>query len=250
MSNGEPMKNPWLIIIPARLNSTRLPLKPLADLCGKPLIIRVVENIASLAGPGVRIVVATDSEDIANLCKSENIAATLTSASHESGTDRCAEVARTAPESYVMNLQGDEPFADPSTLKTLMEEFEASDSDMATLAFKCHGSADLNNPSLVKVVVTSARKALYFSRSPIPFYRDSSPQSWLQHQGVYVFKKDSLMKFVAMRPSPLELAEKLEQLRALEGGMSILVVESKVESIGIDTPEDLLRAQSLYGARR
>lgn len=244
------MKYPWLIIVPARLNSTRLPLKPLADLCGKPLILRVVENIASLKTKGVRIVVATDSEEIVSLCAKENIAAYLTLASHESGTDRCAEVATKAPEEFVMNLQGDEPFADASTLKALMEEFESSDADMATLAFRHYGPDKLDNPNIVKVTVTSAQKALYFSRSPIPHYRDSIPKSWLQHQGVYVFRKESLMNFVAMKPSSLEVAEKLEQLRALEGGMSILVVESKVESIGIDTPEDLVRAQILYEARR
>ena len=244
------MKHPWLVIIPARLNSTRLPQKPLVDLHGKPLIIRVVENVAPLAKLGVRIVVATDSEQIASLCLKENVEAVLTRPDHESGTDRCAEVASRFAEGFIMNLQGDEPFADPATLITLMEEFELSDADMATLAFKRQGAEGMENPNVVKVAVTAHRKALYFSRSPIPHYRDSTPGSWLQHQGVYVFRKDSLMNFVAMEPSPLETAEKLEQLRALEGGMSILVVESKVSSLGIDTAEDLEKARRIFEARR
>ncbi len=244
------MKHPWLVLIPARLNSTRLPSKPLVDLHGKPLIIRVVENIAPLAKLGVRIVVATDSDQIASLCLKESIEAVLTRPDHESGTDRCAEVASRLPEGFIMNLQGDEPFADPGTLITLMEEFESSDADMATLAFKRQGAEGLENPNIVKVTINAQRKALYFSRSPIPHYRDSAPETWLQHQGVYVFRKDSLMTFVAMKPSPLEIAEKLEQLRALEGGMSILVVESAVSSLGIDTPHDLEIARKIFEARK
>jgi len=244
------MRHPWLIIVPARLNSTRLPRKPLVDLHGKPLIVRVVENISPLAALGVRIVVATDSQQIVSLCHQENMEAVMTRPDHESGTDRCAEVASRYGESYIMNLQGDEPFADPATLRTLMEAFESSDADLATLAFRHAGPEGFENTNTVKVTIDARQRALYFSRSPIPHYRDSAPQSWLQHQGVYVFRKDSLMRFVAMKPSPLETAEKLEQLRALEGGMSILVVESKVSSLGIDTPEDLEKARNLFEARR
>jgi 3-deoxy-manno-octulosonate cytidylyltransferase (CMP-KDO synthetase) len=235
----------WLVLVPARLQSTRLPEKPLADLFGKPLIVRVVQNLAPLAQQGCRIIVATDSQRIVDICKKEGIQAELTNADHESGTDRCAELAKKFPHEYVLNVQGDEPFADLASLQLLMARFESSNDDIGTLAVKREYSQDFNNPNIVKLVKNSEGRAIYFSRSPIPYYRDSLPVIWWQHQGIYAYRKASLQKFVALQPSSLERMEKLEQLRAIEAGMSILAVESTFQSFGIDTPEDLARATSI-----
>jgi 3-deoxy-manno-octulosonate cytidylyltransferase (CMP-KDO synthetase) len=236
----------WLILVPARLQSTRLPEKPLANLMGKPLIVRVVENLAPLIKLGAKVLVATDSLRIMEACKKEGIDAAMTRTDHGSGTDRCAEVATHYPHKYILNVQGDEPFADTRSLLNLMNRFENSNYDIGTLAVERTNSPDLANPNIVKLVKNKEGRALYFSRSPIPYYRDSEPISWWQHQGVYAYRRESLQKFVSLPPSPLEMIEKLEQLRAIESGMSILTVESTIPSFGIDTLEDLERARSIF----
>lgn len=237
------MFNSWLIVVPARLASTRLPEKPLADLVGKSLIVRVVENLAPLREMGATIVVATDSQKITDICKKAGIESMMTAESHVSGTDRCHEVSQKYEHKYVMNVQGDEPFADIESLQNLMRMFENSHFEMGTLAFHRSDIGNYTNTNAVKVVFDINNKALYFSRSPIPYVRDEKVESWWQHQGVYVFKKMTLDQFVKFDVSRLEHYEKLEQLRALENGMSILVVAARKESIGIDTQEDLEKAR-------
>jgi len=244
------MLNSWLVVIPARLKSTRLPEKPLVDLGGKPMIIRVAQNLTPLAKLGATIVVATDSIRIKEVCEAEGIAAMLTAESHLSGTDRCHEVSQQYHKTFIMNLQGDEPFINIQTLTDLMSEFEKSSCGIGTLVFQRKGDEHFSNPSIVKAVFNRDKKAIYFSRSPIPFSRDQHIETWWQHQGVYVFRQETLNKFVNLGVSNLESIEKLEQLRAIEHGIEILMVESKFETIGIDTPEDLAKARGFLDTHR
>jgi 3-deoxy-manno-octulosonate cytidylyltransferase (CMP-KDO synthetase) len=237
--------NDWLIVIPARLESTRLPHKPLQDLGGVPLIIRVYNNLETLRSLGARTIIATDSELVVEACEKHNAEVVLTSPDHQSGTDRCWEVARDIGKDFILNVQGDEPFVDIESLQNLCTRFKDSHwADMATLVFHVKDGQDFTNPNVVKTVISPNGRALYFSRSPIPHAREASEENtpYYQHQGIYAFKKDSLRQFIGLEVSALEKTEKLEQLRALENDLSILCVESHHQSIGIDTPEDLEQA--------
>lgn len=233
----------WLIVIPARLNSTRLPSKPLADLAGKPLIVRVAERLESLRLKGATIVVATDSDAIVETCHSYDIKAELTSANHPSGTDRVNEIASAHNYPFVLNVQGDEPFVSVSDLELLAEKLTATSTPcMATLVYKNQSHEDFQNPNIVKVIKSTNEMAIYFSRSPIPYIRDKSFSFFWQHQGIYAFHQKTLADFCLLKQSYLESAECLEQLRAIENNIDIIVVEAKYRSIGIDTPEDLKEA--------
>lgn len=241
----------WLFVVPARLKSERLSQKPLRLLGGKPLIERVYDNLKPLLADGAKIVVALDSEEVREVCSSKQIPWTMTRPEHPSGTDRCNEVAQQFHKPFIMNVQGDEPFVNLDDLRHLAQAVETKSYKMATLGFsvKC-SEASFRDPNCVKIVRASDGRAIYFSRAPVPFDRDGergggSQESFWQHLGVYAFRKDTLAAFCAMPPSPLERLEKLEQLRAIEAGWSILVVEAKSPSIGIDTHEDLLRAEEL-----
>lgn len=236
------LKN-WIIVVPARLGSTRLNKKPLQDLGGLPLIARVYQRLLPLKKEGAKIVVATDSLEVSEACQKHEVESQLTSSEHQSGTDRVYEVASKHPQKYILNVQGDEPFIEIQDLLTLMKCMENSAHKMGTLVYNNSSIEDYQNPNVVKVVTDQSKKALYFSRSPIPYYRDHDFQSFWQHQGVYAYSQDALSHFCSLPSSSLESLEKLEQLRALQAGIDILTVEASKPSLGIDTPEDLEHAR-------
>jgi len=246
----------FIVIIPARLASTRLPNKPLADLGGKPMVVRVAEQ-AALSGAS-RIIVATDHEDIRAACAAHSVEVCITRADHPSGTDRIAEVARTldlADDAVVVNLQGDEPLIDPSLLAACAAQIGVH-VPMATCAHPLHDAADAFNPNVVKVVLDKAGRALYFSRATIPWHRDGFAQAKdslpagyvpLRHIGLYAYSNAFLQAYPGLSVSPLEGIEALEQLRVLWHGYAIAVhVTDSAPAAGVDTPEDLVRVQAHY----
>jgi 3-deoxy-manno-octulosonate cytidylyltransferase (CMP-KDO synthetase) len=246
----------FVVIIPARLASTRLPNKPLADLGGKPMVVRVAER-AQQAG-AARIIVATDHPDIAAACAAHGIEACMTRADHPSGTDRIAEVARTlglAPDAVVVNLQGDEPLIDPALLAACAARI-SSDVPMATCAHPLPDALDAFNPNVVKVVLDKAGRALYFSRATIPWHRDGFaatrdqlPAGYvpLRHIGLYAYSNAFLQRYPQLEASPLESIEALEQLRVLWHGVPIAVhVTNDAPHAGVDTPADLERVRLFY----
>jgi 3-deoxy-manno-octulosonate cytidylyltransferase (CMP-KDO synthetase) len=225
-----------LFVIPARFGSTRLPGKPLLSETGRPLVVHVLEN-AARARSADRVVVATDDERILAAVRDAGGEAVLTSPDHRSGTDRVAEAARGLPGGVVVNVQGDEPELDPEHLDRLVAALDADpEAGIATLAAPA-GPGDDASPHVVKVVVAGSGRALYFSRSPIPYHRDEAVPR-LRHAGVYAFRREALEAFVRTPPTPLERAESLEQLRALESGVAVKVVVVDRVAPGIDTPED------------
>lgn len=241
-------------IIPARYSSTRFPGKPLADLAGKPMIQHVYERTcqASLVN---RVIVATDDTRIADAIHKIGGEAIMTSTAHETGTDRLAEVAHGLEADIIVNVQGDEPLIDPTMIDQAIEPFLNNPAlKMSTLKSRINCLHDFLSPNVVKVVTDSIGNALYFSRSPLPFFRDkwqdlkddafaSGRLLCFKHVGLYVFQRDFLLEYAAMPQTFLEISEKLEQLRALENGIRIKVVETTFESIGVDTPDDLHKAQ-------
>lgn len=235
-------------VIPARFASTRFPGKPLADIRGKTMIQRVYEQ-AVLSKLIQKIVVATDDERIYAHVRMFGGEVMLTRAEHPSGTDRCAEVAEQYPEArYILNIQGDEPFIQPEQIDLLASTLtEKTQTGIATLAKKIELAEALDNPNTVKVVLSQTGEALYFSRYPIPFLRGTAPENRLsqhtfyKHIGLYGFRREILQQITALAPTPLERAESLEQLRWLEHGYRIAVQITDMETIGVDTPEDLLR---------
>lgn len=241
-------------IIPARYGSTRFPGKALADLDGKPMIQHVYERTlqASLVS---RAIVATDDHRIAEAIHQAGGEAIMTAADHETGTDRLAEVARGLEADLIVNVQGDEPLIVPAMIDQAIEPFLHDPAlQMGTLKSRVRCLHDFLSPNVVKVVTDNDGYALYFSRSPLPFFRDrwqdlkddafaSGKLLCYKHVGLYVYQRTFLLAFAAMPQTFLELAEKLEQLRALEQGTRIRVVETNFESLGVDTPEDLNKAQ-------
>ena len=229
-------------IIPARFASTRLPGKPLLAETGKPLIVHVIEA-ARRSSCLDRIVVATDDARIFEVVRSHGGEAVMTRDDHPSGTDRVAEVALAMPEAEILvNLQGDEPEIEPAALDRVVALLEADPSAlMATIATPIREVSMFQDPSCVKVVLDGSGRALYFSRSPIPTHRDGPPENGLLgllHLGLYAYRRDFLLRLANLPPSPLEKAEKLEQLRVLEAGVPIAVGIVEERSVGIDTPED------------
>jgi 3-deoxy-manno-octulosonate cytidylyltransferase (CMP-KDO synthetase) len=248
----------FTVIIPARLASTRLPNKPLADLGGKPMVVRVAER-AALSG-AARIVVATDHADIAAACKAHGVDVCMTRADHPSGTDRIAEVALAlglAPDAVVVNLQGDEPLIEPGLLAACAARISAT-VPMATCAHPLHDAADVFNPNVVKVVLNGAGNALYFSRAAIPWHRDGFAASQaalpagyvpLRHIGLYAYNNRFLQEYPTLAPSPIESTEALEQLRVLWHGVPIAVhVTGSAPAAGVDTPDDLARVRLFYAS--
>jgi 3-deoxy-manno-octulosonate cytidylyltransferase (CMP-KDO synthetase) len=243
-------------IIPARFSSSRLPGKPLSDIQGKPMVQRVYER-ALLARHVDRVLVATDDERISAAVRSFGGEAVMTSARHASGTDRLAEVAETLdPDDLIVNVQGDEPMLEPAGIDAAVDGLRHDrDLPMATLSVPLATTDELRNPSVVKVVVDAHGDALYFSRSPIPFVRDGGGGSFddvvarglsRRHLGLYAYRRDALLRFAALPPAPLELAEGLEQLRALHHGLRIRVVAREADAgVAVDTPEDLARVREL-----
>jgi 3-deoxy-manno-octulosonate cytidylyltransferase (CMP-KDO synthetase) len=234
-------------IIPARYESSRFPGKPLATIAGKPMIQHVYERTACVDTVD-RVLVATDDERISEAVRSFGGEAVMTGRHHESGTDRIAEVATLLDAPVVVNVQGDIPFLDPEMLaagvKPLLDD---ADLPMATIKTVIRSRDELENPNVVKVVTDRAGHALYFSRYPIPYWRDGNApeRTTFRHIGLYAYRRDFLLHFASLAPSPLERAEKLEQLRALEWGFRIKVAEVREASIEVDTPEDLERARDL-----
>lgn len=239
---------PILGLIPARYGSTRFPGKPLADIGGKPMIQRVYEQSQKQLN---HVYVATDDKRIEAAVLKFGGKVVMTSESHQSGTDRCAEalakVERLENRSFhaVINIQGDEPFISPAQIEAVAACFKQAETQLATLVKPIDNEADLFNPNKPKVVVGNKGQALYFSRSPIPYFRNADEKEWIQkhryynHIGLYGYRTDVLREITQLQQSPLELAESLEQLRWLENGYVIQVKETQTESISIDTPEDL-----------
>jgi 3-deoxy-manno-octulosonate cytidylyltransferase (CMP-KDO synthetase) len=231
------------IVIPARYASSRLPGKPLLRDTGKYLIQHVYER-AILAQRAEIVVVATDDPRIFAAVESFGGKVALTRQDHRSGTDRVAEVARNLRADVIINVQGDEPQVDPASLDLLAGLMESSSSDMATLAVPITSAGQWRDPNCVKVVCDDAGRALYFSRSPIPFVRDGEPAfnepstPFLQHLGIYAYRREFLLQLADSPPSPLEQLEKLEQLRVLAMGRTIQVGIVRHAAIGVDTPAD------------
>ncbi|MEC5163497.1 3-deoxy-manno-octulosonate cytidylyltransferase (CMP-KDO synthetase) [Janthinobacterium sp. CG_23.3] len=248
----------FIVIIPARLASTRLPNKPLADLGGKPMVVRVAER-AGAAG-AARVIVATDHEDIRAACAAHGVEVCMTRADHPSGTDRIAEVARALqlpPDAVVVNLQGDEPLIDPALLAATAALISAT-VPMATCAHPLHQAADVFNPNVVKVVLDKAGRALMFSRAAMPWHRDGFARSRaalpdgyaaLRHIGLYAYSNAFLQAYPQLEVAPLEAVEALEQLRVLWHGYPIAVhVTASAPAAGVDTPEDLARVRLHFAA--
>ena len=236
-----------ICVIPARYASTRLPGKPLSMICGKPMIQRVYERACQAKIP-YEVVVATDNELVKNAIDSCGGKAVMTSPDHPSGTDRLAEVALMYPDvDVIVNVQGDEPMIPPEVIDRLALCFEEdAELKMATMKVKMD-EADYNNPAAVKVVTDMNGYALYFSRSLMPYPRNKpADYKVFKHVGIYAYRRDFLLKYAALTPTPLERAESLEQLRALENGYKIKVLESDFQGVGVDTPEDLARVNEIF----
>ena len=245
-------------IIPARYGSTRFPGKPLALIAGKPLIQRVVEQCQKAKSLS-EVIVATDDERIFNaaqkFCHVE-----MTAANHPSGSDRIAEVASKVSCDAVVNIQGDEPMIDPAVIDAVAGALAGAlgGCEMSTAATPIANPADLLNPNVVKVVVNAAGRALYFSRRTIPYVRDAASGStseqlaafaFLKHLGIYGYRRETLLRLVKFPVSPLENAEKLEQLRALDNGIEIAVVKVNYDSVGVDAPEDVKHVEKILASR-
>ena len=249
----------FTVIIPARMASTRLPGKPLADLGGKPMVVRVAERAA--ASGAARIVVATDHVDVMAACKAHDIDVCMTRADHPSGTDRIAEVAAAIglpSDAVVVNVQGDEPLIEPSLISACAALI-SSDVPMATAAHGISDAGEFFNPNVVKVVLDAEGRALMFSRAPLPWHRDafaittaSFPPDFapLRHIGLYAYRQDFLQAYPAMPVSPLEQIESLEQLRVLWHGYKIAVcLAPAAPHPGVDTPADLIRVRDYFSTR-
>ena len=249
----------FTVLIPARLASTRLPDKPLADIAGVPMVVRVARR-ALLSGAS-RVVVATDSPRIAESCAAFQVTTVLTHADHPSGSDRLAEACnllQLGDDDVVVNVQGDEPLIDPALIDAVAALLaDRPDCAMSTAAHAINSITDLNNPNVVKVVLDARNTALYFSRAPIPAARDAGGQAWwgagsplpppLRHVGIYGYRVGFLRQFPALPQAPLERLEQLEQLRALWHGHRIAVhVAAQAPGPGVDTPEDLERVRRLF----
>jgi 3-deoxy-manno-octulosonate cytidylyltransferase (CMP-KDO synthetase) len=232
-----------LAVIPARLASTRLPRKMLREVAGEPLIIRVHNAVRTCTSLD-EVLVATDSDEIAQICRERGCNVQMTSSSHRSGTERVHEVSNLVSADVYINVQGDEPLTRPEHLLALIEVMSDPKVVVGTLKTEAK-PADVRNPNVVKVVGDLLGKALYFSRNPIPHDRDNTGAAHFKHLGFYAYRKPALDRFVALPDSPLELAEKLEQLRFLENGIPIHLQETPFDTVGIDTEEDLLRAEGI-----
>ena len=253
------MSHPFTVIVPARLASTRLPNKPLADINGVPMVVRVAQRAALSAA--TQVVVAADSPQIVKACEEHGVRVLLTQVNHPSGSDRLAEASQLlglSAQDMVVNVQGDEPLIDPQLINDVASLLnQHPHASMSTAAHPIHDLAEFTNPNVVKVVIDQAQLAMYFSRAPIPWWRDgfangvnSLPQpAALRHIGIYGYRVGFLQSFPQLPPAPVEKGEALEQLRALWHGHKIAVhVTDKAPGPGVDTPEDLARVQALFSA--
>ncbi len=244
-------------VIPARLQSTRLPRKPLLPIAGVPMILRVLDR-ARACRKLQRVIVATDSEEIRSVVERHGGEARMTSPRHRTGSDRVAEVAAALNEELILNLQGDEPLVPLSTLDRLVDfGMSCPDLKVATAMIPLRVEADIVNPNIVKVVGGCDGKAIYFSRYPIPYRRTrpldlgsvhaalSEHDGYFKHIGIYLYRRQFLLDYVRMEPTPLEKSEALEQLRILENGHVMHLVEVSEDSVSVDTREDLAIVESL-----
>jgi len=229
-------------MIPARLTSSRLPEKMILDLCGLPVILRTYEAVKA-TGLFDEVIIVTDSKKIATLTEGHGATTILSKKDHKTGSDRIAEAAESVPADIIINVQGDEPFIDSNSLSALIQCFREDHEELIDLASLMVAIADktyIDNPNVVKVVTDLTGKALYFSRSAIPFHRDPSPLSrCYKHKGVYAFRRSALLEFPKLIMGPLERAEKIEAIRYLEHGKRLQMIETSVDAPGIDTRADL-----------
>jgi len=234
-------------VIPARFASSRFPGKPLAIIAGKPMLQHVYER-ASQARYLSKLIVATDDERIYKAARSFGAPALMTRADHLSGTDRVAEAASSDPATVIVNIQGDEPLIDPAAIDAAaLALLDDPDLPMATLKKAIEDPREIDDPNVVKVVTNLAGDAIYFSRCRIPFTRDDGRGVlYYKHLGLYVYRREFLLAYSNLPVGPLERRERLEQLRALENGHRVRVVETEYESLGVDTPEDLERVSALF----
>jgi 3-deoxy-manno-octulosonate cytidylyltransferase (CMP-KDO synthetase) len=235
-------------VIPARLASTRLARKVLRPIAGRPMLAWVFE--AAIACPQLdRVVIATDSEEVAELCHRNHWAVQLTSADLASGTDRVHAVAQHLHADIYVNIQGDEPLLKPEHLTALLRPFTQPQVEVSTLKVRCT-PANITNPNAVKVVTAADGRALYFSRATIPYDRDNANPEYWKHIGLYAYRKATLNRFPTLPTSALEQIERLEQLRFLESGISIHVEPTDYDTIGVDTEEDLKQVEALLQTKR
>ena len=229
-------------MIPARLASSRLPEKMILDLCGLPVILRTYEAVKA-TGLFDEVIVVTDSKKIATLTEGHGALTILSQKDHETGSDRIAEAAESVQADVIINVQGDEPFIDSNSLRALIDCFREDQEqriDLASLMVAITDKTSIDNPNVVKVVTDLSGKALYFSRSAIPFHRDPSPEACCyKHKGVYAFRRSALLEFPKLIMGPLERAEKIEAIRYLEHGKRLQMIETSVDAPGIDTRADL-----------
>jgi 3-deoxy-manno-octulosonate cytidylyltransferase (CMP-KDO synthetase) len=236
-------------VIPARLGSTRLSRKVLRMIAGRPMV-EWVYRAASDSGLMAPVVIATDSDEVAAVCLERELPVVLTSKDCASGSDRVREVAAQVPAEIYVNIQGDEPTLTPGFFPPLLALFDRPEVQVATLAVRC-AAEDIGNPNAVKVVTAADGKALYFSRATIPFDRDASGcGGYRKHLGIYAYRRAALEQFAALPPGWLERVERLEQLRLLENGIEIYVAPAPADTIGVDTEEDLARAEAVLLERR
>jgi 3-deoxy-manno-octulosonate cytidylyltransferase (CMP-KDO synthetase) len=248
------MQTDYLAIIPARFSSLRFPGKPLVDIGGKPMIQRVYEQASKTIED---IYVATDDDRILKAVHDFKGQAVMTSPDHKSGTDRCAEAVKLIEEKtgkefkIIINVQGDEPFLQPEQLDTIKSCFNTTETRIATLIKPITEPEDIFDENKTKVTINNRKEAVYFSRSPIPFVKNQLRNKWVTshqfylHIGLYAYRKDTLLAITKLNPSPLEIAESLEQLRWIENGYKIKVEITTYNSLGIDTPEDLEKIRKM-----
>jgi len=233
-----------MIIIPARIGSSRFPNKVLADIGGVPMVVRTAMTVHDIDS----VVIATDSQEVIDIAAQHDIRAVMTSDTHQSGTDRIYEAAqklKLSEDEIIINVQGDEPFIESEVVQTIYDLTKCNHSNEKILMNSCYKritNPEADDPNIVKVVTDTDDIALYFSRAKIPYPRDHHFDNYKGHLGIYGFTMKSLSQFCALSPAPLEEIEKLEQLRALYHGYEVAMVEVETESFGIDTPEDLERA--------
>ena len=252
---SEPKATDFLVVIPARLGSTRLPRKPLADIAGKPMVVRVAEQAQKSLAQSV--LVATDSPEIQAACDAHRIECLLTRNDHPTGTDRIAEVAqqlKLPPQTLIVNVQGDEPLIPPNLINEVAKALADNPAcAISTVAVKISDEAEIRNPNIVKVVVNRSGQAMYFSRAAIPFVRDTAfrlgntPYPYLRHLGIYAYRAEFLHSYARLDVAPPEQAESLEQLRALWNGYRIQVhLALQAPPPGVDTVEDLQRVRAAW----
>jgi 3-deoxy-manno-octulosonate cytidylyltransferase (CMP-KDO synthetase) len=237
-----------IAVIPARLESQRLPRKMLREIGGRPLAVWVYQAVRSSSLLD-DVIIATDSEEILDACRKHSCNARMTSTKHRSGTERVHEVSQTVEADVYINVQGDEPMILAAHIEVLVKLMEDGNIPVGTLRTPT-SPEDIANPNAVKIVTDLNQRALYFSRSTIPYDRDGSRPKYFKHLGIYAYRKAPLDLFVHLPESALERAERLEQLRFLENGIPIYAAESPYDSIGVDTEEDFVRVQQLLAERQ